>query len=96
MWRGACQAEAVTKQWSFTGVGTLKGIKEKNKCELNDILKFFVIIHLMSRTHNVPSSYLCSGYNLLRLGVLAFSLSLSESLSLSLSLSPSPMFVMSF
>lgn len=44
--RGAYQAEAVTKQWSFTGVGTLKGIKEKNKYELNDILKFFVIISL--------------------------------------------------
>lgn len=42
---GACQAEAVTKQWSFTGAGTLKGIKE-NKYELNDILKFFVIISL--------------------------------------------------
>jgi len=84
--RGACQAEAVTKQWSFTGVGTLKGIKEKHKYELSDILKFFVIISLNVQDPQGSFLYLCSGYNPLGLGVLAFPLSLS----------PSPMFVMSF
>ena len=78
---GACQAEAVTKQWSFTGVGTLKRIKEKNKYELNDILKFFVIISLNVQDPQRSFLYLCSEYNPLGLGVLAFSL--SESLSLS-------------